>query len=393
MDETTSQGAGTPTPGQQGEGPALQSGARELGVNKSVPNKDHGEDRTMRSASDHKVVTIKDIAARAGVSISTVSRVINHSVPVDPATEARVDEAIEALGYRPNLLARSFRRNVTHTIGLLVPDNSNPFFAEMARVIEDAGFEDGYSVILCNSNLSEVKQAGYVDVLVAKRVDGIIMTSTGLISGEDAHGDIARIQEAGVPCVVIDRDLGDTPVDQLLVDNHKGGYVAGKYLIDRGHRKMACVVGPSDLTPSAGRIAGFRRAMEEAGTHLPSEAIVRGNGHHDGGSQAVEELLSRGIEFTAIFAFNDEMAIGVIGSLQRAGRRVPQDVSVIGFDDIPYASAIYPALTTIAQPITEMAQMGISMLLERIRQPGGAPRRIELPTRLVERESVARIAV
>lgn len=345
----------------------------------------------MTLTSEKQPITIKDIAARAGVSTSTVSRVVNQSVPVDPATEERVNEAIEVLGYRPNLLARSFRRKITHTIGLLVPDNSNPFFAEMARVIEDAGFADGYSVILCNSDLSQVKQDGYIDVLLAKRVDGIIMTSTGLIPGENARRDIERIRQAQVPCVVIDRDLGDAPVDQLLVDNHEGGYLAGTFLIENGHRKLTCVVGPNDLTPSAGRIAGFRRALEEAKIGLPPESIVRGNGRHDGGARAAEELLNRGGDFTAIFAFNDEMAIGVIGALQRAGKRVPEDYSVMGFDDIPYANAIYPAVTTIAQPILEMGNVGLRMLLDRIHQPGRPPQRIQLSTRLVERESVARI--
>lgn len=338
-------------------------------------------------------VTIKEIAARAGVSTSTVSRVVNQSVRVDPATEERVQEAIGALGYRPNLLARSFRRKITHTIGLVVPDNSNPFFAEMARVIEDAGFAEGYSVILCNSDLSEVKQDAYIDVLLAKRVDGIIMTSTGLIPGERANHDIERIQQAGVPCVVIDRDLGDTPVDQLLVDNHEGGYLAGKYLIEHGHRKLACVVGPSDLTPSAGRIAGFHRALDEAEIDILPEAIVRGNGRHNGGARAIARLLDQGADFTAIFAFNDEMAIGVIGALQRAGKRVPHDISVIGFDDIPYANAIYPAVTTIAQPIVEMGKIGVRMLLDRLHHPGAAPRHVQLSPRLVERESVARIGV
>jgi len=347
--------------------------------------------KAMTSTSGHSTITIKDIAARAGVSISTVSRVVNQSVRVDPATERRVHEAIDTLGYRPNLLARSFRRQITHTIGLLVPDNSNPFFAEIARVIEDAGFSDGYSVILCNSDLSSTKQAAYVDVLLAKRVDGIILISTGLIPGEDAGPDIERIQRVGVPCVVIDRDLDDTLVDQLLVDNHEGGYLAGKHLIENGHRQLACVVGPSDLTPSAGRIAGFRRALDEAGIELPASALVRGNGRHDGGAKAVAELRSRGVSFTAIFAFNDEMAIGVIGALQRAGRKVPDDVSVIGFDNIPYTAAVFPAVTTIAQPIAKMGSTGLRMLLERIRQPDLPPRRVVLSTRLLERESVARL--
>ena len=314
---------------------------------------------------------------------------MNQSVRVDPATEERVHEAINTLGYRPNLLARSFRRKITQTIGLLVPDNSNPYFAEIARVIEDVGFSHGYSVILCNSDLSASKQAGYIDVLLAKRVDGIVLISTGLSTGDDAIREIERIQQAGVPCVVIDRDLGDAMVDQLLVDNHEGGYIAGRYLIENGHTEIACVVGPNDLTPSAGRIAGFRRALEEAGIALPPLAVVRGNGRHDGGAQAVDELFRRNVSFSAIFAFNDEMAIGLIGALQRAGKSVPGDVSVIGFDNIPYGKAVFPAVTTIAQPIAEMGRIGLDMLLERIRQPHSNPRRVLLSTRLLERESVA----
>jgi LacI family transcriptional regulator len=330
-----------------------------------------------------------DIARRAGVSTSTVSRVINRSVPVDPATEAQVREAIRALHYRPNLLARSFRQRVTHTIGLLVPDNSNPFFAELARAIEDIGFNEQYNVILCNSDLSETKQSHYIDVLLDKRVDGIILTSSGLISGETAVDTAARIREAQVPFVLIDRDLGEYPVDQVLVDNHQGGALAARHLTGLGHRRIACVVGPSDLTPSAGRIAGFRGALAEAGIDLPDELVVQGDGRHAGGSAAARTLLRREVEFSAIFAFNDVMAAGVIGELQRAGLRVPGDVSVIGFDDIPIASAIYPSVTTIAQPIPEMARLGVELLLRRIRGPDAPFERYILPTRLIPRESTA----
>jgi LacI family transcriptional regulator len=339
------------------------------------------------------MATIQDVANRAGVSISTVSRVINKSVPVEPQTEERVREAIAALGYRPNLLARSFRRRVTHTIGLIVPDNSNPFFAEVARVIEDAGFAEGYSVILGNSDLSEAKQAAYVDVLLAKQVDGLIVTSTGLIPSESGHDVSERILESGVPCVAVDRDLGEMPIDQILVDNHRGGFDAGRYLLGLGHRRFACVVGPSDLTPSAGRIAGFRHALADAGVELPAAAIVRGNGRHDGGMAAAQELLARGIDFTAVFAFNDLMAIGVIGAFQRAGRRVPDDVSVIGFDDIPQASATYPAVTTIAQPIAEMGRCAVRLLLDRIAKRDSPYQRIALTTTVVERESCGPVPV
>lgn len=347
----------------------------------------------MSGETPKRAPTMADIARRAGVSTSTVSRVINGTVAVDPATEERVRAAIRELHYRPNLLARSFRRRVTHTIGLLVPDNSNPFFAELARAIEDIGFAEQYNVILCNSDLSETKQAHYIDVLLDKRVDGIILTSSGLISGETAVDTAARIREAQVPFVVIDRDLGEYPVDQILVDNHEGGALAARHLIGLGHRRMACVVGPSDLTPSAGRIAGFRGALGEAGIDLPEALVVQGDGRHGGGSEAVRTLLERDVAFTAIFAFNDVMAAGAIGELQRAGRCVPGDVSVIGFDDIPIAAAMYPSVTTIAQPIAAMARHGVELMLRRIRGPDAPFERLVLPTRLIARESTAPAAV
>jgi LacI family transcriptional regulator len=331
--------------------------------------------------------TIEDVAARAGVSISTVSRVVNQSVPVDPATEGRVREAIAELGYRPNLLARSFRQRVTHTIGLLVPDISNPFFAKVARAIEDAGFAAGYSVVLCNSDLSEVKQATYIDVLLAKGVDGLILISTGFIPPESGFDLIDRIRGAGVPCVVVDRDLGELPIDQVMVDNHQGGYTVGQYLLRLGHRRFACVSGERDMAPSAGRIAGFLQALGDAEKLHPDVTLVTGNSHHEGGIAAAEELLRKGVEFTAVFAFNDLMAMGVIAALQRAGRRVPEDVSVVGFDDIPQTSAMFPSVTTIAQPTAELGQRSVELLLERIKNQTGPTQRLVLSTTLIERES------
>src|SRR5215210_3600602 len=248
-----------------------------------------------RRDGEERAATIQDVAVRSGVSISTVSRVVTGSVAVEPATAERVREAIADLGYRPNLLARSFRRRVTHTIGLLVPDNSNPFFAEVARTIEDAGFAEGYSVVLCNSDLSLVKQETYIDVLLAKRVDGLILASSGLIPTVGGHDAVERILEAGAPCVVVDRDLGETPVDQVLVDNDQGGYLAGEHLVSLGHRRIACLVGPSDVTPSAGRIAGFQRALADAGLAVAAEGLVRGNGMPDGGAAAAKQLLDWGI--------------------------------------------------------------------------------------------------
>ena len=336
------------------------------------------------------MATIRDVATRAGVSISTVSRVVTGAVPVHPRTEERVREAIAALGYRPNLVARSLRRRATHTIGLVVPDIANPFFAEVARVIEDAGFAAGYSVVLCNSDLSEEKQATYVEALLAKRVDGLILVSSGLVSEGDGFALVARSRAAGVPCVVVDRDLGALPVDQVLVDHEAGGRQAGELLIRLGHRRIGLLVGPRDTTPSAGRIAGFRRAAAKVGLDVPPAAVAAGDGRFDGGGKAMGVLLDRGGDFTALFVFNDLMALGAVNALRRAGHRVPNDVSIVGFDDIPIARAMDPPLTTIAQPIGELGRCSVERLLARLAEPDAPYTRVVLTTRLIERESTVR---
>lgn len=326
--------------------------------------------------------TIRDVAAHAKVSVSTVSHVLNGTRFVEPETEDRVRAAIEALGYRPNSVARSLRRRQTGTIGLLVPDNSNPFFAEVARAIEDAGFTEGYNLILCNSDGSESKEAAYIDVLLSKQMDGLLLISSG-----NRSDSLQAILRAQVPVVVVDRRLDDLPVDQVLVDNEEGGYQAGRYLVQLGHRRLGCITGPSSVSPSAERIVGFRRALAEAGIALPLETIIRGDFQYAGGEAATRELLKRELDFTAIFVVNDVMAIGAINVLSRAGLRVPDDVSVIGFDNIPQTSAMMPSITTIAQPIAELGKVSISLLLDRIKKGQNPPSRIVLPTTLVERES------
>lgn len=328
--------------------------------------------------------TMRDVAASAGVSVATVSHVINGTRFVDPQTVDRVRAAIETLGYRPNSLARGLRRNETGIIGMLLPDNSNPFFGEIARAIEDVGFTEGYNVILCNSDGSEAKEAAYVDTLLSKQIDGIILISSG-----NNFTPLRLILDAGVPCVVIDRELGDLPVDQVLIDNEQGGYLAGQYLTNLGHERIGYIAGPNQLNLSAQRLTGFRRALAEVGVALPDEACIQGDFYYSGGAEGMRGLLQRNLGLTAIFAANDRMAVGALSVLLRAGLQVPQDVSIIGYDDIPLSNAIWPSLTTIAQPKVEMGQAGISLLLERIRKRNIdlPPRRAMLSVRLIERES------
>jgi LacI family transcriptional regulator len=293
-----------------------------------------------------------------------------------------VRQAIQTLGYRPNLLARSLRRRETRTIGLLVPDNANPFFAEFARVVEDVVFAEGYSVILCNSDRSETKEETYIDVLLSKQIDGLI-----LISSTDRSDLLQHVVDVGVPMVVVDRNPADVSVSYVLVANEQGGYLAGQHLASLGHRRVGCIGGPSDGNPSWERVVGFARAMGEIGAPLAPEAIVQGDFRYGGGEAGMQALLDRDLDLTAVFATNDLMAIGAMITLRRAGLQVPEDISVIGFDNILQASTTIPPLTTIEQPVSELGQATVRLLLDKILKRATEPACLTIPTRLVERES------
>jgi LacI family transcriptional regulator len=332
------------------------------------------------------LATIREVAEHAQVSVSTVSHVINRTRFVDPETQERVTLAIKALGYRPNMLARSLRRRETRTIGLLVPDNANPFFAEFARVIENAGFAEGYSVILCNSDRSEAKEETYIDVLLAKQVDGLIV-----ISSTERADLLQRVLDVGVPLVVVDRNLTGLAVSQVLVANEQGGYLAGQYLVKLGHRRLGCIGGPSEGNPSWDRVLGFKRALAEAGIVQPPEAIVPGDFRYTGGELGMRALLDRDLGLTAVFASNDLMAIGAMITLRQAGLRVPDDVSVIGFDNILQAATMIPPLTTIEQPINDLGQATARLLLGQILKRTTEPSCLTIPTSLVVRDSCCAI--
>jgi LacI family transcriptional regulator len=326
--------------------------------------------------------TIREVAEQARVSVATVSHVINRTRFVDPETQERVHQAITALGYRPNLLARSLRRRESRMIGLVVPDNANPFFAEFARVIENAGFAEGYSVILCNSDRSEAKEETYIDVLLAKQVDGLVV-----ISSTERTDLLQRVLDVGVPLVVVDRNLTGLSVSQVLVANEQGGYLAGRHLVELGHRRVACIGGPSKDNPSWDRVLGFKRALVEAGVSLPPQAIVSGDFRYAGGEAGMRMLLERNRRLTAVFASNDLMAIGAMITLRQAGLRVPEDVSVIGFDNILQASTMIPPLTTIEQPINALGQATARLLLDQILKRTTEPMSLTIPTSLVVRDS------
>jgi LacI family transcriptional regulator len=327
---------------------------------------------------------MRDVAREAGVSIATVSHVLNNTRFVSDGLRARVEAAMEELSYQPNVLARGLRSGQTETVGLIVPDNSNPFFAEVARMIETEGFDHGYSVVLCNSDNSLEKEGAYVDVLIAKHVDGVIFIASG-----DDQRHLQDLDRRGIPVVVADRDIPEALADVVLVDNESGGYEATRYLLDMGHRRIACICGPTSLATSAERLEGYKRALTEAGVEVREDFIVPADFRYSGGEAAAAELLDAVEPPFAIFAFNDVMAIGALRAIRAVGLRVPEDISVVGFDDIHLAKAMSPALTTVAQPVKEMAEETVDLLLERIHTKDDAKscQRIILKPHLVIRNS------
>ncbi len=327
--------------------------------------------------------TINEVAKHAGVSITTVSYVITGKRFVSDELKARVHQAMKDTGYRPNTLARSLRLGKTDTIGLVIPDSSNLFFAEISRHVEDVGYQNQYTVFLCNSDDNPEKQSKYLDVLIAKQVDGIVF-----ISVTNDKADLAKLNSANIPFVNVDRDEPDSNVDVVLVDNFYGGQLATNKLISLGHKKIACITGPSSVNPSADRYQGYLHALVENKIPLHPEYVKNGDFRFKSGEVAMDGLLNLPDPPTAVFVCNDMMAIGAIRSINKHGYAVPKDISLIGFDDSPIAEVITPALTTIAQPIDQIAQRAMQLLFKRMQgDTSDFPLRVILPTELIERNS------
>lgn len=329
---------------------------------------------------------MSEVAERAGVSVTTVSHVVNQTRPVSPELTNRVQAAMQELGYQPNRLARSLRLGKTLTIGMIIPDGVNPFFAEVARGIEDTGFEHGYSVILCNSDGDLEKELHYTKVLNAKRVDGIIFVAVGV-----SHEHIQMLQARKLPVVVVDREIPGVNVSTVITDNQKGGWLATNHLIELGHRRIACIAGPNNLTPSAARVTGYQQALKAHNIELNETLILRGDFQYQSGYRLMKQLLENKTVPTAVFACNDLMATGALCAAVEMGFRVPEDISIVGFDDIDLASYTTPPLTTIRQPKYEMGVFAVGLLLDQIKDTNPKPERHILDTELVTRKSSAAV--
>jgi LacI family transcriptional regulator len=326
------------------------------------------------------MTSIRDVAKRAGVSPITVSRVINNDSYVSAETRRRVEEAINELNYIPNALGPSLRSKRTQTLALVLSDITNPFWTTVARGVEDTANKHGYHIIIGNTDELPEKQEEYLVFLLKKQVDGFLLVPASSRS-------LDTLQKRHTPFVVLDRRVTDAEVDTVRGDSEEGAYTLTKHLIELGHQRIAIISGPQHVSTAIDRVSGYLRALSEAGL-IDTQQIIWAEYTHESGSQFTKALLLSDLRPTAIFAANNFIAIGVMWALREFGLRVPQDMSVVAFDDFPLTQTIDPFFTVAAQPAYEMGEQATALLLARL--AGNAPegcQDIVLPVEIIVRES------
>ncbi len=330
-------------------------------------------------------VTIYDIAKEAGVSIATVSKVINQIGRISEETRTKVYSVMESLNYKPSVIASALAGKQTFTMGLLLPDLANLFFAEVARSIENRAHELGFSLVICNTDNHLEKEEHYISLLEQKSVDGIII-ATG-VRNDDI---LKKLTKKKLPFALIARDMPTIAVDIVLVDDYLGGYMAAAHLIEQGHTKIAVIAEDTRVMSSSERIRGYRYALEEAGLTYRPDWVEVCDFNVPGSRDAAGRLLDLQEAPSAIFACNDLLAIGVFQAARERNLSIPGHLSVIGFDNTMFASIVDPPLTTISQPIQDMGRQVVDILSKNINGFGGNKQRVVLSPELVVRSSVSK---
>jgi LacI family transcriptional regulator len=332
------------------------------------------------------VATITDVARVAGVSVQTVSAVINDKAGISEATRARIRQIVSDLDYQPNHLASSLRSRRTHTIGILVPSITNPYWPEMVRGVEDLAHREGYVVFLCNTDGDPSKLHTYIRALRRQRVAGLFFSG----GGEITDAEIEALVADGIHVVLNDNRSRHEKIVTVHVDDHRGGFDATTHLLDLGHQRIA-IIAPLE-TAGSGRREGYLAALSDRGITADSELMITATFDMESGQRGARRLLALPSMPSAIVAGNDMIAIGVISALKQQGKRVPQDVAVIGFDNIPIAALYDPALTTIAQPLYEMGASAMQAILDRVRNPALPGVSLTFATPLIVRRSTVATA-
>jgi LacI family repressor for deo operon, udp, cdd, tsx, nupC, and nupG len=330
------------------------------------------------------MATMKDVAQLAGVSTATVSRALMNPDKVSPSTRKRVDDAVLESGYSPNALARNLRRNESKTIITVVPDICDPYYSEIIRGIEDAAVEHGYLVLVADGRNHSKKEASFANFVFAKQADGI------LLLGNDLPFEANKAEQKNLPPMVMACEFSpDLELPTVHIDNLTSAFEAVNYLTQMGHKRIAQVSGPKSATLSQFRQQGYQQALRRAGITMNPIYLISGDLSFESGAKAVRQLLVGAEPPTAIFFHNDMMAIGAIREAKKLGLRIPQDLSIVGFDDIQFAQYCEPPLTTVAQPRYEIGRQTMLMLLELLRGHDVRAGSRLLDTKLMVRESVA----
>ena len=330
------------------------------------------------------MATMKDIARLAGVSTSTVSHVINKSRYVSDEIAERVNKAAQDLNYAPSALARSLKMNRTRTIGMLVTTSTNPFFGEVVKGVERSCYHKGYNLILCNTEGDSQRMQASINTLLQKRVDGLLLMCSTL------EGERIDVFERcpDIPVVVMDWGPMLFPSDKIQDNSLRGGYIAANYLIECGHKEIGCITGPLIRHQAQMRYEGYKRAVLEAGLDIYPNWIVESDFECEGGYEAFNKMLAKGPLPSAIFVSNDMMAMGAINAANEKGIRIPEDLSLMGYDDIHIARFMSPALTTIHQPKYRLGKAAVDTLLARLENEALEPQIVQLEPTLVVRKSI-----
>ncbi|MFI1730056.1 LacI family DNA-binding transcriptional regulator [Streptomyces acidicola] len=331
------------------------------------------------------MASIKDVAAEAGVSVATVSRVLNDHPSVSQEARTRVLAAVEALGYRPNAVARSLRTDQTHTLGLVISDVMNPYFTELARAVEEEARALGYSVIFGNADERRDLQDHHVRTLLDRRIDGLLVSPTD--GGSPLMLDAVR---SGTPMVFVDRWIAGVDVPVVRADGRQAVRDLVAHLHGLGRRRLAIIAGPAATTTGRERVEAFREALRAYDLELPDDHIGQGDFQAESGRRATERFLDLPEPPEVVFAADNLMALGVLDAVRARGLRIPEDIGLAAFDDIPWFVHTDPPITAVAQPTRELGRAAVRALVDRIE--GRTPKSVTLPARLVVRRSCGETA-
>lgn len=338
----------------------------------------------MADENVYKTTNLKEVAEKAGVSIATVSRVINNSPNVNPQTRIKIEKLIKELKYTPNRVAKRLRNRNTSSnlLGVLIPDIQNPFYVDVLRGIEDVAYNNKYLLIMCNFAQDETKEKLYLDILQSESIDGLIAAPT-----HEHDPEVSSLVRTGLPIVCVDRGLVDVDVDVVLVENRKGAYSAVDYLAKRGYKRIAYISGIPTIPSSRDREKGYRSALQDNNLTYEKNLVRYGDSRHESGVKLCADLLELPNPPDAIFTGNNLITLGALETIHTKKLKIPEDIAIIGFDDMYWSISLNPPLTAVRQPAYEIGKCAAEQLISRINNPDRPTSSMILKTELMIRSS------